>query len=125
MHFTEQSGWHEFTQEVIILERRSLYVRQIRELSSKDLYLRAATNVAILYPTPFPNEYKLIKKARENLLVSNLVECSICLDSYSTELLCPNAHMCCKQCLLTLYQTSKLCPLCRDPLLSRIILPQK
>ena len=121
MHFTQQSGWDEFVQEVKILEKRSLHVRKIRELSNKDLYYRAAEIVALLNP-PFPNEYKLIKEARNNLTPSENNECCICLDNIPTQLLCSNAHLCCKQCVSQIYETSKNnnCPVCRNDLLPPI-----
>lgn len=109
------SGWDEFIEAVKILQRRSLNVRKVRELSDKDLYILAATNVALTCPT-FEGEYRLIKEARKNLVRE---ECAVCQDQAATEHVCRNAHLICKQCISNLYAHGK-CHMCRGDLLQTL-----
>lgn len=112
----QNTGWENFKEETKILERRSFLVRKVRELSNKELYDLAATNVALLNP-PFKNEYKLISSNRSKINKADIIECPVCLSEPATEYICKNGHVCCKSCIPDLYQHFNSCSICRSDLL--------
>jgi len=112
----DSNGWKEFTEQVNILERRSLDVRKIRELSNQSLYDLAAKNVAVLH-NEFPNEYSRISSQRSEI---HLEECGVCMDNPSIYSLCKENHKSCEKCLQNLYARDFTCPFCRGDLLCPI-----